>query len=470
MSLMKQLDRSDSAIGLDLHHFAAELYPICRSITGDGIRRTLAAIQNRIPLQISEVPSGTPVFDWTVPKEWNVRDAFIKAPDGQRIVDLQKCSLHVVNYSTPVHATMPLEALKPHLYTLPECPDWIPYRTSYYREDWGFCLSHNQLLALPQGEYEVCIDSTLEDGHLTYGEHYLAGRSAEEVLISCHACHPSLANDNLSGIAVATFLAEQMSRSDLRYSYRFLFIPGTIGAITWLARNQNTTGRIRHGLVLTCIGDAGGFHYKRSRRGNAEIDRAAAHVLGHCGEPSEILDFSPYGYDERQYCSPGFDLPVGCLMRSVWECFPEYHTSADNLSFIKPQQLAGSLRVCKSILDVLENNRSYRNQNPLCEPQLGRRGLYRSVEGGASRAEMMARLWVLNLSDGKHSLLDIAERSGMAFPLLSDAAELLQRGGLLSVEPNEGVGEECSNGVFETGKPNAHIEGVVLSRSGGVRQ
>jgi len=433
MSLLTDFNQRQAVeVGQELHRFAAELYPICRSITGDGIRQTLAMIQDRLPLRIHEVPSGTGVFDWTVPKEWNIRDAFIKARDGQRVVDFQKSNLHVLNYSTPVHATMPLGELKPHLYTIPEHPDWIPYRTSYYKPDWGFCLSHNQLLALKDGEYEISIDSTLEDGHLTYGEHYLAGRSADEVLISCHACHPSLANDNLSGLAVATFLAGFLCGRELRYSYRFLFIPGTIGAITWLARNPEAVGRIRHGLVLTCIGDAGGFHYKKSRRGNAEIDQVVAHVLRHSGEPSEILEFSPYGYDERQYCSPGFNLPVGCLMRSVWERFPEYHTSADNLDFIRPAQLARALRVCTAILDVLENNRAYRSENPYCEPQLGRRGLYRSKDGGASREEMMARLWVLNFSDGKHSLLDIAERSGIFFPILSEAAHVLCQQELLS--------------------------------------
>jgi len=327
---------------------------------------------------------------------------------------------------------MPLSELKPHLFTLPERPDWIPYRTSYYKEDWGFCLSHNRMLALEDGEYEVCIDSTLEGGHLTYGECYLPGRSTDEVLISSHACHPSLANDNLSGLAVATFLAQLLTGKDHHYSYRFLFIPGTIGAITWLAQNHETVGRIRHGLVLTCIGDAGGFHYKKSRRGNAEIDRAAAHVLRHQSEPSEVLEFSPYGYDERQYCSPGFNLPVGCLMRSVWGTFPEYHTSADNLAFIQPLQLAGSLRVCAAILDVLEGNRRYRNQSPYGEPQLGRRNLYQSG-GGAPRLEISARLWVLNLSDGEHSLLDIAERSGIPFPAIGAAARLLSQSGLLAV-------------------------------------
>ena len=432
MRLLKDLEQTDPMeIGRELHRFAAELYPLCRSITGDGLRQTLALIQNHIPLQIVEVSTGTPVFDWIVPKEWNIRDAYIKGPDGKRVVDFRRCNLHVLNYSTPVHAAMPLRELQPHLFTLPENPDWIPYRTSYYQENWGFCLSHNQMLALEDGVYEVCIDSSLEDGHLTYGECYVRGRSPDEVLISCHACHPSLANDNLSGLSVATFLAQLLSGQERHYSYRFLFLPGTIGAITWLAQNRETVGRIRHGLVLTCIGDAGGFHYKKSRQGNTEIDRAAAHVLRHSSDSHEILDFSPYGYDERQYCSPGFNLPIGCLMRSVWGTFPEYHTSADNLDFIRPPQLAESLRVCAAIVDVLEQNRRYRNQSPYGEPQLGRRNLYRSTGGDAIGVDISARLWVLNLSDGEHSLLDIAERSGIPFSAISDAAELLCKNGLL---------------------------------------
>jgi len=432
VSMLREFERRDAAeIGRDLHGFAASLYPICRSITGSGIRQTLAMIQDRIPLRIHEVATGTPVFDWRVPKEWNIRDAYMKAPCGGRVVDFQQCNLHVMHYSIPVHATLPLNEIRPHLFTIPDHPDWIPYRTAYYKEDWGFCLTHNQMLELEDGDYEVCIDSTLEDGHLTYGECYLAGRSSDEVLISCHACHPSLANDNLSGLAVATFLAEHFTLRDLRNSYRFLFIPGTIGAITWLAQNRETIGRVRHGLVLTCIGDAGGFHYKKSRRGNAEIDRAVACALRDCGESSEMLDFSPYGYDERQYCSPGFNLPVGCLMRSVWGTFPEYHTSADNLDFIHPEQLARSLRLCVSVFDVLEDNRSYLNQNPCCEPQLGKRNLYRSTGGDSIDDEIHARLWVLNLSDGEHSLLDIAERSGLPFATIHDAAELLCENGLL---------------------------------------
>jgi aminopeptidase-like protein len=434
MGLLKTFDQRDAAeVGAELHRFAHELYPICRSITGDGLRRTLAMIGDRIPLKIHEVPTGTAVFDWIVPKEWNIRDAYIKCPDGKRIADFKTCNLHVLHYSTPIRATMPLSELKPHLFTIPKNPDWIPYRTSYYKEDWGFCLSHNQMLTLEDGEYEVCIDSSLEDGNLTYGECHFPGRSTNEVLISCHACHPSLANDNLSGLTVATSLAQLLSGRDLRYSYRFLFIPGTIGAITWLARNREAAERVRHGMVLTGVGDAGRFHYKKSRQGNAEIDLAAAHVLTQFSESPAFLEFSPYGYDERQYCSPGFNLAVGCLMRSVWANYPEYHTSADNLDFIKPLQLAESLRICAAILDVLEHNRRYRNLNPYCEPQLGRRNLYRSTGGESIGAEINARLWVLNFSDGEHSLLDIADRSSLPFEAIHDAAELLLQNDLLSV-------------------------------------
>ncbi|HXM99303.1 MAG TPA: DUF4910 domain-containing protein [Candidatus Dormibacteraeota bacterium] len=419
-------------IGQEMHKFAAELFPICRGITGDGVRQTLGLVKNRLSLKNFEVPSGTAVFDWTVPKEWNIRDAYVKAPDGTRVVDFQRSNLHVVSYSTPVHVTLPLSELKPHLFTLPESPDRIPYRTSYYKETWGFCLTHNQMLALKDGDYEVCIDSTLQDGNLTYGECFFPGSSPEEVLISCHVCHPSLANDNLSGLTVATFLAQLLSSCTLHYSYRFLFIPGTIGAITWLSQNRATAKKIRNGLVLTCVGDRGGFHYKKSRQGSAEIDRAASHVLAHEADSFEILEFSPYGYDERQYCSPGFNLPVGCLMRSVWGTFPEYHTSADDLNFIKPQQLAKSLRACAAIMNVLENNDCYQNLSPYCEPQLGRRGLYDIAPGPGQESAVNARLWVLNMSDGKNTLLDIAERSKLPFEMIREAAEVLCEAGLLS--------------------------------------
>lgn len=435
-----------AAVGLEMHEFASGLYPICRSITGGGVRQTLTMIADRVPLRMVEVGSGTRVFDWTVPDEWNIRDAFIADRHGNRVVDFRDCNLHVMSYSVPVDEIMTFSELGAHLFTIPEHPDWIPYRTCYYKEDWGFCLTHDQMLGLDESvEYHVCIDSTLATGSLTYGEYYIPGRTTDEVLISCHVCHPSLANDNLSGLTVATFLAEALSQRQRRYSYRFVFVPGTIGSITWLARNEESIRRIRHGMVLTCIGDRGPFHYKKSRIGTSTIDRAAAVVLKHETTSSEILEFSPYGYDERQYCSPGFNLPVGCLMRSVWGTFPEYHTSADNLELIGPEQLAESLRVCLSIVDVLENNRSYRNLSPFCEPQLGRRGLYSPIGGKHSIGEEInARLWVLNLSDGDHSLLDIAERAGLPFSLIRDSARLLEEANLLAPvsEEQSSVGKQ----------------------------
>ncbi|TFZ09009.1 DUF4910 domain-containing protein [Ramlibacter humi] len=415
-----------------MHALVRELYPICRSITGDGVRATLARVQREIPLQVHEVPSGTPAFDWTVPREWNIRDAWVKNPRGERVIDFRRHNLHVVSYSVPVRARMTLEQLRPHLHSLPQQPDLIPYRTSYYREDWGFCLAHRDLESLPEGEYEVCIDSTLADGHLTYGECFLAGTSRDDVLFSCHVCHPSLCNDNLSGIAVATFLAKALAAAPRRLSYRFLFIPGTIGSITWLSRHEEQARRIRHGLVLTGIGDAGAFTYKASRRGDAAIDTAVRHVLRHADPGHAWRPFSPYGYDERQYCSPGFNLPVGCLMRTPHGEYPQYHTSGDNPDFVHAGQLAGSLRALLAIADVLEHDATYRNTQPMCEPQLGKRGLYGAMGGNGIRDLEMAMLWVLNLSDGGASLLAIAERSGLPFGTIHAAARLLLAHGLLA--------------------------------------
>jgi aminopeptidase-like protein len=415
-----------------MHQFMTALYPLCRSITGDGLRETLRLIQTQIPLTLHEVPSGTQVFDWTVPLEWNIRDAYVKNSQGDRVIDFRQSNLHVVNYSIPVQATLSLEELKAHLFTIPDRPDWIPYRTSYYKDSWGFCLTHKQFLALPEDQYEVCIDTTLEPGSLTYGEYYLPGEQTDEVLISCHVCHPSLANDNLSGIAIATTLAQQLSQVARRYSYRFVFIPATIGSITWLSQNRSTVDRIKHGLVLSCLGDPGTSTYKKSRRGDAEIDRAVLHVLQHSGADYQAIDFFPYGYDERQYCSPGFNLPVGCLMRTPNGKFPEYHTSADNLDFVQPAQLRDSLHKCFGILTVLENNYTYINQNPHCEPQLGKRGLYRAVGGPAGTGiNELAMLWTLNLSDGTYSLLDIADRANTDFDTIKQAADALVAHGLL---------------------------------------
>jgi aminopeptidase-like protein len=425
--------REEADLGQEIFALVAEIYPICRSITGNGVRQTLSFLGRHIDLSIHEVPSGTQVFDWTIPPEWNIRDAYIKNVQGERIVDFRKSNLHVLNYSIPVHTRMPLSELRKHIFTLPEQPDLIPYRTSFYAERWGFCMAHNQLSELPEDIYEVYIDASLEDGHLTYGEYLHRGELEDEVLLSAHICHPSLANDNCSGLATLTYLARNLAQHRTRYSYRFLFAPGTIGAITWLARNEARAAHIKHGLVVSCIGDGGGTTYKRSRRGDAVIDRAMAHVLRHMTQTARILDFIPYGYDERQYCSPGFNLPVGLFQRSQFGCFPEYHTSADDLTFVKPEHLAESYNLISAALDIVENDRRLTGTMQKCEPQLGRRGLYESVGGDKEAPEKnMARLWVLNLADGTKSLLDMAERAGMPFRLIAEAAKCLEENGLLT--------------------------------------
>jgi aminopeptidase-like protein len=426
----------DIVIGKQIYSLIAELYPICRSITGNGIRRSLAILKQHIPLEIHEVPSGTQVFDWTVPKEWNINDAYVKNSKGERIIDFKRSNLHVLNYSTPVKQNVSLAELKKHLYTIREHPDWIPYRTSYYKENWGFCLSYNEFKELQEDRYEVFIDSTLANGSLTYGEFFVKGATADEVLFSCHICHPSLCNDNLSGVALATFLAKHLRESSPKYSYRFLFIPGTIGSIVWLARNENNVSRIKHGLVMACLGDSGKFTYKKSRRGTAEIDRVVSHLLRSESDDYEVQDFIPFGYDERQFCSPGFNLPVGCLMRTPHGRFPEYHTSADNLDYVRPEQMDESFSKILSILYILENNVKYLNQNPKCEPQLGRRGLYQMIGGQQdAKTRELALLWVLNLSDGNNSLLDIAERSSLRFEAIKEAADVLSESGLLQALP-----------------------------------
>ena len=418
--------------GAELYRLVSELYPICRSITGNGLRESLRLLQRRVPLSLVEVPSGTRVFDWVVPDEWNIRDAYIKNSNGERVVDLRKSNLHVVNYSVPVRMKLPLSELRPRLHTLPGAPDWIPYRTAYYSENWGFCLSHHQLENLSDAEYEVCVDATLARGHLTFGELRIQGATDAEVLISVHSCHPSLCNDNLSGMAVVARLAEHLFRRPLSYSYRFVWVPGTIGSITWLALNEAGLSKIKHGLVVSCVGDSGGFTYKRSRRGNAEIDRIAEHVLARSGRESRVLDFSPQGYDERQYCSPGINLPMGCFMRTPNGKYPQYHTSADDLSLVQPWSLAESLNLLLQMVDALEANETYINLCPKGEPQLGRRGLYRPVGGTKSEDGEAALLWVLNYSDGTNSLLDIAMRSGLAFAEISAAANRLKAAGLLA--------------------------------------
>jgi len=421
-TLSEQLDLK--SLGHELYAIVQDLYPLCRSITGEGLRDTLRAVDRVAGVEIHEVPSGTRAFDWTVPKEWNIKAAYIADVQGRKIIDFKNSNLHVVGYSTPIRKRVARAELLQHVYTHPGNPDWIPYRNSYYKETWGFCVTQKQLAALTDAEYDVCIDSTLADGSLSYGETLLPGATQREVLISTHACHPSLCNDNLSGIAVAALLARQLRTVRTRYSYRFLFIPCTIGPIAWLSANQPATSRIDHGLVLACLGDAGGMTYLRSRRATAEIDRAVQHVLGHSGQAHEIRPFSPYGYDQRQYCSPGFNLAMGCLMRTPNGEYPEYHTSADNLDKVRPEFLADSFAKILATLCILEDNRHYVSAVQHGEPHLGRRGLY-------DKAQEFGLFWLLNYSDGQHSLLDIAEISGVAFNKLAAGVRMLQAVDLL---------------------------------------
>lgn len=414
--------------GSEMHALMTELYPICRSLTGEGVRETFTILEREVPLERTEVPSGTRVFDWSVPREWNVAGAKLDGPDG-RVVDFADSNLHVLGYSAPVDSRFELEGLRPHLFSDPNRPDVTPFRTSYHNDNWGFCLPHSQLETLPEGEYRAVIDSSLEDGHLTYAEAVVPGSSEDEVLISTYVDHPSLCNDNLSGVVLAWALARELRSRENRLTYRFLFSPATLGSLCWLASNEERLDRIRHGLVLSCVGDPGAFTYKRSRRGDTEIDRAAANVLRLAGREHEVRAWSPLGGDERQFCSPGFDLPVGALSRTPADEFPQYHSSADDLAFVTSEALQGSFELVLELVEVLEGNRRYRNLNPKGEPQLGRRGLYRAI-GGGSFAEAPL-LWVLNLSDGEHDLLEISDRSSVPFAEVRAAANTLMEADLL---------------------------------------
>jgi aminopeptidase-like protein len=442
-----------TTIGRELHAFASRLYPICRSITGQGVRQSLSLIREHIPLAVREVPSGSDVYDWEVPLEWNIDDAAIISPDGERLVDFQEHNLHVVSYSEPVAQTVSLTQLDQRLHSLPDHPGWIPYRTSYYRRTWGFCLRDETRQALRAGDYRVEIKSSLAPGSLTYGEFAVPGRSREEVLFFTHVCHPSLANDNTAGMAVVTALAKWIAGEPRRYSYRFVFAPGTIGSLCWLKQNEHNLARVRAGLVLGLLGDPGKLTYKMSRDANTETDAIARYMLSQIDQGSTVIPFSPYGYDERQLCSPGFNLPVGRLTRSVNGGYPQYHSSADDLALIQPEFLEQSLAACKLFVMVLDGDARYINLNPKGEPRLGKRGLYGAV-GGMSPAEREhAMLWVLNQSDGSKSLLDIAQRSGLSFGVVKEAAAALEKVGLLRSKD-----------------PAAKTRKGTLSRAGGGRE
>jgi len=419
---------SDGDPGTHMHALIRRLYPICRSITGPGLRESLAILSEVHPIRLMEVPSGAKVLDWIVPKEWVIRDAFIASSRGQKIIDFKEHNLHVLNYSTPVRAHMRLAELDAHLYSLPQQPSLIPYRTSYYSEQWGFCLSQRQREALDPAEtYEVVIDSDFQDGSMTLGEIVLPGAREEEILVSTHTCHPSLCNDNLSGMAVAVHLATAIAARPRRLTYRFLFAPGTIGSIAWLALNEGRLSQIRGGLVITSVGGKGEFTYKRSRRGDAPIDRAARYALQARGLPFKEIPFHPYGYDERQFCSPGFDLGVGRISRTPHGEYPEYHTSGDDPDFVSAAALADAFAAISQILEATELDRVCRSLNPKGEPQLGKRGLYRDLAGEGLAIDELSLLWVLAYSDSRHSLLEVANLAGLPLARLARAADQLER-------------------------------------------
>jgi aminopeptidase-like protein len=425
-------------LGESMYSLIKDLYPICRSITGNGVRESLKIVSDIVDLSVTEVPTGTRVFDWEVPLEWNISDAYIENASGDRVVDFNDSNLHVVSYSAPVNQVMTLEELTPHLHTSPDRPDWIPYRTSYYDENWGFCLAHRVFETFNEGQYKVVIDSELKPGSLTYAECVIQGTSDHEVIFFAHTCHPSLCNDNLSGVALATYLAKMLGDCMPTYTYRFIFAPATIGSITWLAQNEKKLSNIRHGMVLSNIGDSGHLVYKHSRTANSAIDRVVEHVLSSTTEAFGVQEFSPWGYDERQFCSPALNLPVGRLTRSPNGAYPEYHTSADDLTIVKTEFLFDSLSAVWRVIEVLEGNAVYLNKFGKGEPQLGRRGLYPKLGGYQDvEQQQLAMLWVLNQSDGKHSLFDIAEKSKLSFSLIRSAASDLIDADLLAVTDTE---------------------------------
>ncbi len=423
--------------GQDIYRLLSKLYPINRSITGSGVRQTLKILQDNIPLSVHEVKSGEKVLDWEVPDEWNIRNAYIADSRGNKIIDFEKSNLHVVNYSVAVDTKLSLIELKKRLYTLPDRPDWIPYKTSYYDKTWGFCIAYNDYKKLKDDIYTVVINSTMENGSLTYGEYYLPGKSVDEILISTHICHPSLANDNLSGIAVAAYLAKYVqSLKKRKFSYRFLFVPGTIGALSWLSLNRTKIGNIVWGLVLTGLGDSGNLTYKKSKLGNSEVDASVQRILKDSGKQYKIVDFYPFGYDERQYSAVGFNIPTGLLMRSMHGAYPQYHTSADNLDFVSAKRLGEALKVCRDLINSWEKEKFYSNNFPYGEPQLGKRGIYQAMNDVSVKSKnlQMAILWVLSLSDGKTSLTSIAKRAGNDYKLVSLAAEILQSKKIISLK------------------------------------
>jgi aminopeptidase-like protein len=423
----------------EIEKYFDKLWPISRSLTGHGNRETFKILGDVIDLKISEVPSGTKCFDWTVPPEWNIKEAWIKNSRGEKIVDFSKSNLHILGYSEPFDGVVSFEELKSHLHSLPEQPDLIPYLTSYYQRRWGFCLSHNQFLALDNNDaYSVFIDSSLnEHGSMTIGEAVIKGKSENEVLFSTYICHPSLANNELSGPLVSAFIYHKLKElKNLKYTYRFIFVPETIGSIYSLSvEGDHWKKNLRAGFVLTCIGDGGKFTYKKSRIGNSLPDRAALTILNQTEKDFNVIDFFPSGSDERQYCSPGFNLPVGSLMRTMYGKYPEYHTSGDNKDFISFDAMEKSVLKYLEIIELLERNEKYVNTIPYCEPQLGKRGLYPTLGSQKISEDFVeTMMWILNLADGSNDLISISEKSKIPVRQLIPVVDKLIDNGLLENE------------------------------------
>ncbi len=415
----------------DMFETMTRLFPICRSLTGNGVRDTFRILQEIVPIELFEVPSGTQAFDWTVPLEWNVHDAYVLDASGKRIIDFDKNNLHLVGYSQPFEGSMGLEELNKHLYSLPEQPDVIPYITSYYEKRWGFCLSHTQREQLTEQTYTVKVDTTLAAGSMTMGELIIPGKSEKQILLSTYICHPSMANNELSGPVLATYLARRLMKRDNYYTYRFVFVPETIGAITYLSRHRDLLReQVIAGYVMTCVGDPGPYSYLESRLGNTLVDRVTAHVFKHMQHETKWYSWRERGSDERQYCWPGIDLPVGALMRTKYGCYPEYHTSADNLSFVTSEALAESLKLYERCLEVLEFNRTYQC-TVLCEPQLGRRGLYPTLSTRTSGLATRDLMDIMAYSDGTTDLLSIADRLNKPIWELYTTVSTLITAGLL---------------------------------------
>jgi aminopeptidase-like protein len=418
-------------LGLEMWSLVEKLFPINRSITGNGVRQTLKILSDQIPLKIHEVPTGTKVFDWTIPQEWNLRDAYIIDPQGNKIADFKKCNLHVVGYSVPIDRSLTLDELQEHLYSLPDQPEAIPYITSYYKERWGFCIAHNERLKLKEGIYHVFIDSELKDGYLTYGEFILPGEINKEVFLSTYVCHPSMANNELSGPVVAAFIGKWLASQPRRYTYRIIFIPETIGSITYLCRQlQELKQNMLVGFNISCVGDERAYSYVASRYENTFADKVASNVLSFKHPDFTKYSFLDRGSDERQYCSPGVDLPLVTLSRSKYGTYPEYHTSLDNLDLVTATGLRGGYELIKDCINIIENNRTYRI---ICygEPQLGRRGLYPNLSTKKSNVSVKTMMDFIAYADGTNDMIDISNIIHKFVMEIVPIAERLLEAGLI---------------------------------------